>query len=521
MPAAREELILAIDAGTQSMRAALVDLSGALLHTVKTPIEPYFSTQPGWAEQQPGYYWDRLCQTTRQLLDAQPQARERLVAVTLTTQRLTMVNVDERGEPLRPAIVWMDQRKAALKQVLPAPLLLALKATPYYPLIEYATQYARQNWLRQNQPELWARTHKFLFLSGFLTLRLTGEYRDSAANVIGTFPFDVKKFDWAGPWDPKWRLFPVEKEKLSQLVMPSDILGKITRQAAEATGIPAHLPLLAAANDKACDIIGSGCLTPERACISFGTTATLNTQINRYVELRPLMAPYPSAIPKQYYTEISVVRGLWMVSWFKEEFGLQERMLAEETQAEPEELLERLLRDVPPGSMGLMCQPYWTPGPELASYTKGALFGFGAVHTRAYVYRAIVEGLVYALKEGAQLTEKKNKIPITGIRATGGGSRSDTILQITADVFNLPVERPRTNETSVLGAAMDAAVGLGYYRDIPAAVAAMTKVKDGFEPIPQNVSIYKDLYENVYLKAYERLLPLYKDIQTATGYPAE
>jgi sugar (pentulose or hexulose) kinase len=337
--------------------------------------------------------------------------------------------------------------------------------------------------------------------------------------MIGTIPFDVKRSDWAGKRDFKWSLFPVERDKLPQLVRPTELLGQVTTRAADETGIPAGLPVIAASNDKACDVIGSGCLSPERACISFGTTATLNTQISRYVELRPFMPPYPSAIPGEFYTEIIVVRGMWLVSWFKDEFGLQERQLAEGTNVSAEELLEKLVRDVPPGSMGLVCQPYWTPGPDLAPCTKRAIFGFGDVHTRAHVYRAILEGLVFALKEGAQLTEKKNKVPITEIRATGGGSRSNAIVQMTADIFGLPVQRSHTPETSILGAAMDAAVGLNLYPDVAAAARGMTRDGDLFVPNPENERIYRDLYERVYLKTYDRLLPLYRNIQRITGYP--
>jgi sugar (pentulose or hexulose) kinase len=294
----------------------------------------------------------------------------------------------------------------------------------------------------------------------------------------------------------------------------------VTAKASEETGIPAGLPMLAAANDKACDVIGSGCLTPERACISFGTTATLNTEISKYVELRPFVAPYPAAVPGEYYTEVSVFRGLWLVSWFRDEFGLRERQLAEGTDATAEELLETLIRDVPPGSMGLVCQPFWTPGPDLDPTTKGAIFGFGDVHGRAHVYRAILEGLIFSLKEGGALTQKKNKVPFTEIRATGGGSKSDAIVQMTADIFGLPVSRPHTPETSVLGAAMDAAVGIGAYRDVPAAVAGMSRSGASFQPNPETEKIYRGLYERVFLRAYERLIPLYREIAEITGYPS-
>ena len=513
------DLIVAIDAGTQSMRAALVDFNGEIHHLVKTPIEPYFAEQPGYAEQRPEYYWEMLCLTTRQLLEESGISAERILAATVTTQRVTMINVDRDGKPLRPAIVWLDQRKADIHKVLPGFTMPVLKAARVYPLVEYATQYCRSNWIQQNQPDIWERTHKFLFLSGYLTHRLTGQYVDSAGNAIGTVPFDVKSSDWAGRFDLKWRMFPMEREKLPDLVRPTQSLGQITAQAAQETGLPGGLPFIAASNDKACDIIGSGCLTPEVACISFGTTATINTQIQKYVELRPMLPPYSSAVPGEFYTEVAVVRGLWMVSWFKEEFGLQERLMAADSGQAPEELLEELVRDVPPGSQGLVCQPYWTPGPDLEPYAKGAVFGFGDVHTRAHLYRAILEGIVFALKEGARLTEKKNGVPITELRATGGGSRSDSIMQMTADIFDLPVYRPHTPETSVVGAAMDAAVGMGIYADIEEAAQHMTRPAEVFEPIAANRQLYSQLYESVYSKTYEQLRPLYKEIQRITGYP--
>jgi sugar (pentulose or hexulose) kinase len=512
-------LILAIDAGTQSIRAALVDLSGQIRSLVKTPIEPYFSQHPGWAEQDPEYYWQTLCETCRRLLDSADYDKDDILAVTLTTQRGTYINVDRDGRALRPAIIWLDQRKASTKGIIPAYQVPFLKALRLYGTVKFATQYCRSNWIKQNQPDIWERTHKFLGVSGYLTHRMTGEFRDSAGNIIGTMPFDVKRFGWARKGDPRWKLFAMEEEKLPDLVNPGELLGHVTAKAAEDSGIPKGLPLIAASNDKACEILGAGCLTPDTACISFGTIATINTQNTEYVELRPLLAPYPSAVPGQFYTEVGVTRGLWMVSWFKQEFGLLERLLAMEGKAQPEELFEELIRNVPPGSMGLVLQPYWTPGPELASYAKGSIIGFGDIHTRAHFYRAIIEGLVFALKEGAQLTEKKNKTPIVQIRASGGGSQSDSIMRVTADVFGLPAQRPHTHETSVVGAAIDAAVGLKFFPDFTQAVGAMTRVRDTFEPIKDNVEVYNKLYERVYLKMYKKLLPLFKEIQKITGYP--
>lgn len=517
--ARRDALLLAIDVGTQSTRAAIVDLQGGVHHLVRTPVAPYFSTHPGWAEQDPATYWEAVAASCRETLRQAGADVGRIVAVTLSTQRGTFVNVDTDGTPLRPAIVWLDQRKASTEGIIPPLAVPLLKAAGVHRFVDYVTRYCRSNWLRQNEPRTWARTHKFLCLSGWVTHRMTGEFRDSAGNILGTMPIDPRRWRWAGRWDPRWRLFHVEPEKLPELVLPGETLGRVTARAAAETGIPAGLPFIAASNDKACEILGAGCLTPETACVSLGTFATLNAHGPRYVELQRLLPPWPSAVPRQFYTEVGVQRGMWMVSWFKEEFGLEERQRAEREGKGVEELFDELLERVPPGAMGLVLQPYWTPGTEVASYAKGSIIGFGDVHGRAHLYRAIVEGIAHALRDGARRTERGTGVAIERARACGGGSQSDAILQVLADVLAVPVERLHTHETSVVGAAIDAAVGLGLHPDFPSAVAAMTRPARTFAPDPARAALYRDLHERVYLRLYDRLDPLYREIQQITGYP--
>jgi len=225
-------------------------------------------------------------------------------------------------------------------------------------------------------------------------------------------------------------------------------------------------------------------------------------------------------LPGHYATEVQIFRGYWMVRWFKEQFGDRERSAAALAGVPPEELLDELVAAVPPGSLGLVLQPYWTPGirhPGLDA--KGAIIGFGDVHTRAHFYRAILEGLGYALRDGRERIEKKTRVALTELRVSGGGSQSDAAMQLTADIFRLPASRPHTYETSGLGAAIDAAVGLGIYPDFATAVKAMTRVSRTFEPDRRNADLYDQLYEQVYQKMYPRLAPLYARIRAITGYP--
>ena len=186
----------------------------------------------------------------------------------------------------------------------------------------------------------------------------------------------------------------------------------------------------------------------------------------------------------------------------------------------PEALFEKLVEKIPPGSMGLMLQPYWTPGlkspgPE----AKGAIIGFGDVHTRAHLYRSILEGLAYALREGKERIEKRSKIPISTLRVSGGGSQSDQAMQLTADIFGIPTARPHIYETSGLGAAINAAMGLDFYNDYESAIQAMTRTDRVFEPDWSSFKLYDALYHEVYKKMYRRLKPLYEKIREITGYP--
>jgi len=147
------------------------------------------------------------------------------------------------------------------------------------------------------------------------------------------------------------------------------------------------------------------------------------------------------------------------------------------------------------------------------------VIGFGDVHTRAHLYRSILEGLAYALREGAERTSRKTHVPIREVRVAGGGSQSNAAMQLTADIFGLPASRPHVYETSGLGAAIDAAVGLKIHPDFSTAIREMTRKGDTFEPIPENQKIYDQLYRRVYSRMYSQLKPLYDEIRDITGYP--
>lgn len=515
-PIEAKDLILSIDHGTQSVRALLFDAQGNLLAKSRIPIEPYFSTSPGLAEQHAEVFWDALCQACQGLWEQMRQLnipQERIAGMALTTQRSTVLNLDRQGKPLRPAIVWLDQRRTQGLPPIGGLWGLAFTLSGMRRTVAYLQAEAEANWIRTHQPEIWKQTYKYVFLSGYLTYRLTGQFADSVGCQVGYVPFDYKRQRWSKSFDWKWQAVPIDKSMLVDLVPPASLLGEITSQAAQETGLPVGLPLIAAASDKACEVIGAGCLQPHIGCLSYGTTATINTTHRRYIEIIPLIPPYPAAVPGAYSLELQIYRGFWMVSWFKQEFAHHEQKIAAERGIEPEALFDELVHAVPAGSHGLVLQPYWSPGLKVPGpEARGAVIGFGDVHTRAHFYRAILEGLAYALREGAERTSKRSGVPITELRVAGGGSQSEAAMQITADVFGLPTSRPHVYEASGLGAAIDAAVGLGLHPDFDTAARAMTRIRDTFEPEAERHEIYNALYERVYRRMYAQLKPLYEEI---------
>ena len=512
--------LLAIDVGTQSIRALVFDPAGTLVARARVPIEAYVSPRPGWAENDPELYWDAVGQACRALV-ADPAVRvDAIAGLALTTQRSTVVVLDAGGRPLRPAIVWLDQRRTEGLRPIGGLNGLAFRALRVSGTVATFQAEAEANWLFAHEPATWAQTKHYLLLSGFLAHRLVGRFVDADAAQVGYLPFDFKRRRWAKASDWKWRAIPVEREMLPDLVPTGDRLGELTAAAAAHLGLPAGLPVIAAGADKACEVLGSGALTPNVGALSFGTTATFNTTHRRYVESIPLVPPYPAAVPGAYSLEIQVHRGFWLVEWFRREFGAAEEAAALARGVDPVDVLDELLGQTAPGAMGLVFQPTLSPGVRIPGpEAKGAAIGFGDVHTRAHLYRSVVEGLAFALREGRERTERRTGVPVTELRVAGGGARSDRVVQIAADVIGLPVGRPHTYETSGLGAAIDAAVGLGIHPSFDAGVAAMTRVVETREPEPAAAALYDELYRRVYRRLYERLQPLYEEIRAITGYP--
>lgn len=514
-----KDLILSVDCGTQSLRTFLFDANGKIVSFSKIDYEPYSSPNYGWAEKDPMEYWGAFLKSLSILKEKIDDFPHRIAGIAVTTLSDTMINVDRSGNPLRPAILWLDQRKNFLnlrKRSVPTYLshLLVRMDEPFRIL----QSESKVDWIRNYQHDVWEKTFKFLQVSGFFNFKLTGKFVDSVASQVGHIPFDYKKRKWATKENVSSMLFYVEPEKLPDIVEPTTIIGYITKEASIETNLIEGTPVLASGADKSCETVGMGCIDLRKANISLGTMASIQVISKKYFEPIRFMPSYAAVIPNAYNPSFSIFRGFWMVTWFKNEFGFKEKLDAEKSGIFEEVLLDEMISTVPAGSLGLILQPYWGPGLKMPE-AKGAFIGFGEVHTRAHMYRAMIEGIGYGLLEGLKRMEKRGNFKVSSLAVSGGGSKSNDICQILSDIFNLPVEKGEINEAAGLGAAMAASVGLGIHDNFESATKKMIGYSQTFTPDSSNSELYQKIFNDIYVHIYPKLRKLYKEIRKITNYP--
>lgn len=505
-------LVLTFDIGTQSARGLLVAPDGTFedIYQVKYD-EPYYSRNPGWAEQRPDFYYDRICEISKVLCERNAEKIQRIIAVTLTVIRDTVLCLDENHVPLRDIILWLDKRQADFNNPFPLYKKLIFKIAGMAEATKILYRATASNWIRQYQPDIWKKTAKYVMLPTYLNYKITGNLVDSEANMIGHIPFEYEKRVWKKDSSLTKCICDVPQEKLCRLVKSGEILGTVTKEFSEQSGVPEGLPLIATGSDKGCETLGLSVTKPTKAAISFGTTATIQMAVKKYFEPQKFMPAYPAVPNDMFNPEIEIYRGFWLVSWFVKEFGAEERQEASVLGCAPEQLLDKYIEKLPPGCEGLLLQPYWTPG-VINPTSRGAVVGFADYHTHIHFYRAIIEGIAFELYHSLKIMEKRSGLKIEEVYVGGGGARSDIVCQITADIFGLPIKRIQTHEACSIGASMVAFLSKGIFKDYDDAISHMVHETSVFLPRPDVHETYMDLYTGAYRKIFGRLEPIYKRI---------
>ncbi len=500
--------VLVIDVGTQSMRGIIFDEKGNLLAKHQIKYKPYISKESGYMEQSAEMYWEVLCEITNVLASKNPELLNDTIAMSVDTFRDTAVLLDKDCNVVRNCILWSDMRTADTSRKLPFKQRFLFGLVGMSRPIKAIRGRVLTNWIQDNEPEIWDKVEKVTLISGYLNYKLTGNLVDSYASTICHLPFYNKGKRWLKRSELLFPVFNMPLDKMIDLCNPGDVMGTVTEQVSKQSGLPQGLKIIASGSDKSCETLGGGCLAKNVASVSFGTSSTVQFSTKKYFEPEPFMPSYPSVVKGYYNPEVQIFRGYWMISWFKKHFAEHLEKRAEETGKSVEELMNEEIESIPAGSDGLVLQPFWQAGlthPE----AKGSIIGFNDWHTRAHVYKAIIEGIDYALREGLERMERRGRQKIDFVTVSGGGAQSDVICQIAADIFNKPVKRVQTHETCALGCAISTFTACGVYGTVDEAVNNMVRFVDTFMPNPENVKIYDDIYKNVYMKLYKKLQKLY------------
>ncbi|MCG8635448.1 MAG: sugar kinase, partial [Desulfobacterales bacterium] len=343
--------------------------------------------------------------------------------------------------------------------------------------------------------------------SGYITHRLTGKLTDTCANYIGNWPMDNDTWDWSD--DPEeFKRFNLTRDMVPEVVKPGEILGNVTEEAAGITGLPEGLPVVATAHDKAVEALGAGSLSPGTALISLGTYIGAMVHGERNVRGAKNFWPFQASVPHRYLYEcMGVRRGMWTVSWFCDQFGDGVRAEAGAKGISVEEMFNREAAQLPPGCEGLLTVHDWAP-PAEAVFRKGVMFGFDGRHTRAHIYRSILEGIAFTMKNHMDPMAKEIDTPFDRLVISGGGSNSDVFMQIFSDVFGIPASRNRIKSSASVGCAINAGMAVDAFDSYEAAAAKMVHMGDEFMPDMVAHHTYTRLNDTVYRHTQQHFDPL-------------
>lgn len=507
------DYMLVADIGTQSLRVSIVSSKGEIVAFHKRKYKtPFLSPKKGYVEQDANYYLNELCIATREFSEDYPEYIAVIKGMSIACIRDSSVILDADKEPLRNAILWLDQRVTRLpgQKNLKWYEKALFKMIGMSDTVKYNAERTITYWLMEHEPENWKKMRWYCPLGAYFNYKITGNLAVSTADCVGHYPINFKKGEWFPKWHPKQHVFSIPYQTLPPLIKVGQIMGEVTEEFSRLSNIPAGTKVLAAASDKSCETFGNGCIDKHSASISLGTACTIEVVDQKYSEPEKFLPSYQAPYPGSYDLEVQIYSGLWMVQWFVENFGYEDKVEAQKQGMTIEEYLNLKIQDIPTGSNGLILQPYWYPGLKRPN-ARGSIVGYSNIHTRYHLFKAIYEGIGFALREGLDEIMKKTHYKPEVIVLSGGGSKSKELSQIIADIFGISCINSSKSESSTVGCAMAGFLSLGVFSSPKEAKKAMVTDGHFYVPNTENHKIYNRIYNQVYKKMYPSLSKFYVD----------
>ncbi|MFN8528792.1 MAG: xylulokinase [Anaerolineae bacterium] len=505
----RSNFVIAHDLGTTGNKATLYDREGRLVGSAFIPYMTEYA-HTGWAEQNPEDWWRAVCQSTRILLQTTQTRKDEIACITFSGQMMGVVPLDEQARPLRNAIIWADQRSLAQEAWIGERVSFedVYRITGHRLSASYSL--AKILWLRDHQPDIYTRTYKFVHAKDSIVARLTGQFVTDPSDASSMNLYDLEQGIWSQKILDAVQL-PITK--LPTIRQSHEVVGAVRPEIADEVGAAAGTPVVIGGGDGACAAAGAGVIKEGAAYNYIGSSSWIALSTPKPIydpEYRTFT--FGHVIPNMVMPTGTMQAAGASYQWTRDQLALFEKETAERLGISAYELLNLQLERVATGAEGLVYLPYLMGerSPRWNPHARGAFIGLTIRHTRAHMFRAVLEGVTMNLR--VILDAFRNQgTHIEAMRVIGGGARGRVWTQIMADLYGMPVHRLAIlEEATSMGAALVGGVGVGLYPDY-SMIETMNEIADTLHPNPENSAVYEKLYP-IFNQLYEALVPAYRQL---------
>lgn len=501
--------LLGIDVGTSAVKTVLFDESGTVKASAALAY-PLYQPQNGWAEQRPEDWRDAVFVTIREVVEHSGLNPYEIKGIGISGQMHGLVMLDEKGEVIRPSIIWCDQRTAEevedMLKLMPREKWIAITANP--PLTGWTA--AKILWVRKHEPENYARCRHILLPKDYIRYVLTGVFATEVSDASGMQLLDVPARNWS---EEVLQALDIDRRLLGDVYESCEVTGTLTRKAAERTGLTAETKVVGGAGDNAAAAVGTGVVRDGTAFTTIGTSGVVFAHSSKVaIDPEGRVHTCCCAVPGAWHV-MGVTQGAGLsLKWFKDQFCQDYSARAEKEGKDVYDWINRDVKETPAGSDHLIYLPYLMGErtPHLDPDCRGVFFGLSAIHQRKHLLRAVMEGVAYSLCDCNEILQEMG-IKVDGMMACGGGGKSPVWRQMLADLYRCPVKTVRQEEGPALGAAILAGVGCGIYPDVETACDRLIEEEDSLGPVTENALVY-ERYHRLYQKLYRSLQEDFKEL---------
>ena len=508
----KPRLLLGIDIGTSGTKTALYDEQGARL-AVHTAEYPLYQPQNGWAEQEPEDWWQATVQGIRAVLAQSNCDPSDIVGIGLSGQMHGLVMLDGDGQVLRRSIIWCDGRTSEecedITRLVGAERLMDITKSPA--LTGFTA--SKILWVRKHEPDIYAQCRHILLPKDYIRYRLTGTFATDVSDASGMQLLDIAGRDWS---DEVLTALDIDRSLLADVYESCEVTGHVTPEIAALTGLSTATVVVGGAGDNAAAAVGCGAVRDGYGFTTIGTSGVVFSHCKELrVDPAGRIHSFCSAVPGEYHVMgVTLAAGL-SLRWFRDQFCAAEQAEATARGIDVYARMDEIAAEVPIGADRLLYLPYLMGErtPHLDPFARGAFIGLSASHTRAHCLRAVMEGVIYSLRDCLSLFDSAGVQAPERMMACGGGAVSPLWRQMLADVLGCTVCTAASNDGGALGAALLAGVGAGVWDSVPNACDAVIRMRTEQPAMDQNSADFEPYYQ-LYHTVYSALRPVYHTLAT-------